>query len=532
MRKLQTIQKSKEKKKTMKLTYKLCLIMLFLNTHLFHAMDLAKGTLIEKCQEDAEKLKDAYLKGTSSAFYKPALENTRTKKSSKKVKDIITGHDVDTSVVLLAESKLLWIRDKDRVDLLHKAASAGYIAFCQFLLDVKALPVDALNGASRTPAQEAILFGNIKKIPDLKKVLTLLRQRGAQVELDVPYKNKLHGKTILDKIVLRTDHNSIDERLYLAFGFGARLETQDTLGKTIMHRLAQYTADLCSTYRYYDESNLMRPIHGQQEPNREAAITLPIMLSRYQRYPELQRGLTLLAIQRFRKDSPLGKIPKDMLVTLILPRVLHGTFKNTQAYAHEQLELVRSLLSIQDNKHQTAFSLAVLIAEESEPTSLETCRILLRKGASPFCAHEQDKNALYLAAIYKKSFPLTRALLTTCPSIKPALKLVWLAYKRLNMILPKDVLRSCIAPYVIFNATEAQLETINSLARKKCVLRPRYDHGLAKKQSLVDSAETPEIKALLDPEKIEQHRVTILQELYASIGITIAEEKKEPESVL
>ncbi len=324
-------------------------------------MELSKGTLLEKLgekhQEDAAKLKDAYINGKSSPFYQLARENSWKKNSSRKVRNILADHDIDTSIVLLAECQLLWISKKDRAHLLHKAASIGYTPFCQLLLEIKAFPVDALdkqcstplhlsaveghvetckllmhygaqvdalNSALRTPAQETILFGHIKKIQNLRKVLTLLRQHGAQMCL-----------AVLDSIVLHTDHDSMNERLRIAFIFGAQLETQDDLGKTIMHRLVEHTTEQCSN-KYED-------YHDNIQKNTQVADILHTMVIEYQKYLESQRGVILLALQRFRKNSLLGKVPRDVLISFILPHILHGKYKNTQGH-FQQLELLRSLL--------------------------------------------------------------------------------------------------------------------------------------------------------------------------------------------
>lgn len=41
------------------------------------------------------------------------------------------------------------------------------------------------------------------------------------------------------------------------------------------------------------------------------------------------------------------------------------------------------------------------------------------------------------------------------------------------------------------------------------------------KRKLADLVKTPELKLLLDPKKIEQHRATIQEALFDSIGITL-----------
>ncbi len=481
----------------MKIMLNICLVTLLLNTNVLFTMDLTEASLFEKCGEnhkaDAQKLKDAYVKGTSSVFYKPAFESSRKNKRSKKVKDIIAHHDTDALIVRLAESKLLWVSDKQRKCLLHEAASAGYTAFCQLLLELKALPVDALyndgstplhqaavrghaetctlllqhgapinarNDALRTPAQEALLFGDTKKLDAYNNVLTVLRQHGTQLDLFDPA-NKCGFLFI--KMMLKEEPSNFNARLRQAIFLDDQVEPQEAVVK-ILAKLATYV-----TIQMIDIKN--NPgyhfLNARDTLACQVAKSLHALLAEYQRHLESKKSNSI------------------------------------QVSPEQELKLLRSFLSMGENKE--AFSIAALLAKTADPATLETCKIVLSKNPNMAINNGQWQNALYLAARDIESMLLTQMVLHTCPSIKPALKLIWLASRRLNIVLPKAVLLHCIAPRVIINATEAQLDRIRGIVSQRFVFKN-------------------EITKLIAPDTIEQHRATISKELCATIGITMRDE--------
>ncbi len=485
----------------MKITVNIYLITLLMNTTMLFAMEPTEANLLLKAgenhQEDAKKLKDAYIKGTSSVFYKPAFESSRKNKRSKKVKDIIAHHDTDALIVRLAESKLLWVSDKQRKCLLHEAASAGYTAFCQLLLELKALPVDALyndgstplhqaavrghaetctlllqhgapinarNDALRTPAQEALLFGDTKKLDAYNNVLTVLRQHGTQLDLFDPA-NKCGFLFI--KMMLKEEPSNFNARLRQAIFFDDQLEPHVAVVK-ILVKLAEYVTiqiiDIKNN-RGYHFPNARDTLTGQ------VAKTLRALIAEYQNYLESKKSNSI------------------------------------QVSSEQELKLLRSFLSMGENKE--AFGLAALLAKAGDPATLETCKIVLSKNPNFAGNNGQWQNALYLTARDIESMLLTQMVLHTCPTIKPALKLIWLASRRLNIVLPKAVLLYCIAPRVIINATETQLERIRGIV----------SHRFAFKN---------EITKLMNPDTIEQHRAPITKELYATIGISM---KNEPNAL-
>ncbi len=191
-----------------------------------------------------------------------------------------------------------------------------------------------------------------------------------------------------------------------------------------------------------------------------------------------------------------------------------------------------------NNCGQTRLHLTIILAEKTDPASLETCKSLIRQGASIAFKNTQDQTPLYLAAVNKASAPLTRILLTTCPSIKPELKTLLLSCRRWKITIPKDVFLECIVPYIIFNETETKLAVVKTLLTEILESKIYRPNPMAARNVLVqtekrlcDLVKTKELQELLDPKNIEQLRPLIIQELYASIGITIAEKNNAKPNV-
>ncbi len=188
-----------------------------------------------------------------------------------------------------------------------------------------------------------------------------------------------------------------------------------------------------------------------------------------------------------------------------------------------------------NNCGQTCLHLAVIFAEENDPTSLDTCRSLVRQGARIDLVNSQCQTPLHLAAVHKESVPLTTILLTECPSVKPALKTILLSCRRWGITMPKDVFFKCIVPYVIFNATESKLAVVKPLVTEvlesKTVYRPNPMAGrnvtIQTGQRLCNLVKNVELQQVLDPKNIEQLRSPITNKLYASIDITRVDKKDE-----
>lgn len=158
------------------------------------------------------------------------------------------------------------------------------------------------------------------------------------------------------------------------------------------------------------------------------------------------------------------------------------------------------------------------------------CKQLLSLGANPALENSCWHNALYMAAIEKRSMPLCRAILTTCHSIKPSLKTVLLCAKRYGCTIPKDIILNCLAPYVIAHAAEQQLAIAQALLTKKYVHLvniPPYISGphiipqfIEEEDFLYTMVKDSELEELLNPkaDKLAQLKKLIIQELYASIS--------------
>ncbi len=339
----------------MKITINICLIALLVHINVLFTMEPepTKGTLLEKLgenhQEDTRKLKDAYLHGKSSASYiatkQLELEDKRNGKYPipKKLNTILTQKDVPASIIFLAEGRLQRLRESVKSKLLHKAAGAGFVPFCLFLLETQIRDINWLDHELNTP----------------------------------------------------------------------------------LHKAAK-----------------RRPKEASKE----------------------------------RTD---------------------------------------------------------VAAQKSDIASLETCKLLLKRGARIDLENKEGRTPLYLAAICSESVPLTNVLITECPSIKATLKTILLSCRRWQIRMPKDVLLICIAPYIIFNATESKLAIIKPLITEvlesKTVYLPNPMAGrnilVQTEQRLCSLVKNAELHRLLDPHNIEQLRIPITQGLYASIGITSADKK-------
>ncbi|MGE0010386.1 MAG: ankyrin repeat domain-containing protein [Candidatus Babeliales bacterium] len=355
------------------------------------AMEVIKRPISEKYQAEADKLKDAYLQGKESIWYKEAKAKTTPSWFTKERSVIFAERNTNYALVFLGESMQLAdharmqslglkmaCSKKSRSRLLHQAAESGYTAFCLFLLDAQILPINhrrnhentplhlaAVNGhldtcalllehgasvsvqncASRTPLQEIVLR---PRTDEHRQCALLLRQHGAQldffetiyelpIDVDGLRKTKSERRTTLcNKEFSPANISMLSMRFPFLASLGLSLSEQDLTGRAMLHHIAKYIAKTVN-----------------QPQQKLPKVHMPDILKMVfveQQLNEKRRALTVAAMHKYRHDSLWARLPRDVLKNHILPDIAPLMYNDEAGCIKQLLTRLKELLSLKDTQ--------------------------------------------------------------------------------------------------------------------------------------------------------------------------------------
>lgn len=356
--------------KTLLITF----ILLCASTTPVYAMELES----DKVLNEAAQFKDAYLNRKSSIHYIAALQARFDRQKSgisempKKLLQMIEHRDHESLILFLGEGRLQPLNQGTKSQSLHQAANIGYTSFCEFLLEARIVDANCLSDMLDTPLHKAtrgrpvetckVLLGHggdvrarnrAERMP-LDNVLLHCNAKGARELSSLLLKHgapasvlrRIRADGVLNplcSIVLSYNrHVAFCAALPELLRFGMNPQEQDLQENTLLH----YVADAVTYSMELMDAQSLVPRKGQI-----ATQIVHTLVLEAQKAQTIKRVLMVLAMHKFRKDSLIAVLPKDVVRYVLVPLIM----PSMTDCVDEQLKILGSLLSIPNNEKQTPY---------------------------------------------------------------------------------------------------------------------------------------------------------------------------------
>lgn len=265
---------------------------------------------------ECEQLMDAYTHKKKSVYYDPQYKSPYYIGGKLLLEALLHNKDTQAWVQLIASGTLEHTIATD--DLFYDALRNNYYPLCHLLLTNGQADAQLWEQKRKTPLYWLLAHSSGIHPHDLLLLCNLLRQHGA--DITKPLKD---GRYIYESLAANLQLQSFYTIFPTLKQLGLSPELPDDQGFTPVHRLAR-----CKDVTIWSLMNLV----------------IPWQVSLEQKIP-----LTVLLINRYRRQSLLGQVPKDVILKHIMPYVCPFRHRMIQEAANQQLALLQRLLIIKTN---------------------------------------------------------------------------------------------------------------------------------------------------------------------------------------